>query len=228
MQPYPDALNAMYELLGALGEQHWRSWIAQDISEWENSNSVRHHLSAYGGMGSLNDVTFEDIWLGTLFDDLKSVCYYFAHNPKSKPDQRALKSSLGNTGFELSGCRCLDCGYAAISDREIDYFIARQVIRQRILEEAARTRLREFVRTVIHSPPSDPLLSHQKIVDLIASSGVQLRRCNDWIRPCPNCGSEDTCVYSWLFAGDALVPAEGNLPLKKATFKKTHKNDMLR
>jgi hypothetical protein len=216
MQPYLDALNALHELLGALGEQHWRSWIARDISEWENSNSVSHHLSAYGGMGSLNDMSFEDIWLGTLFDDLRGVCYYFAHKPKSKPDLRALKSSLGRTGFELSGWRCLACGYGVLSDRDIEYFIARQVIRQRILEEAGRTRLREFVRTIIQSRPPDAESTKQSVADLLETSGLHVRRNNDWLRPCPNCGSNDTAVYRWLpdEGGDRLVPAHDNLPLR--------------
>jgi hypothetical protein len=69
---YLDALKAMHELLGALGEQHWRSWIAQDIEEWESRKSASHHLSAYGGMGSFNDIGFDDVWLDTLFQDLKA------------------------------------------------------------------------------------------------------------------------------------------------------------
>src|SRR5262252_8072180 len=124
MHPYLDALNAMRELLGALGETHWRSWIAKDIAEWEGSKSVSHHLSAYGGMGSFNDIGFEDVWRGTLFEDLQSACYHFAHHPTTRPDARKLEQAMGTIGFELSGWRCLACGYSVVSHRDIDYFIA--------------------------------------------------------------------------------------------------------
>lgn len=213
MHPYLDALNAMHELLGALGEQHWRSWIAQDIDEWESHKSIRHHLAAYGGMGSFNDIAFEDVWLGTLFDYLKSSCYYFAHHPTGKLDMRA----LGSLGFELSGWRCLACGYGVVSRRDIDYFIAHRVIRQRILTEAERTRLREFVRSVIHAHPSDPVFTNERVAAWADRSGVHVRESNDWLRPCPACGTDDTAVYRWsLVEGDGyrFVPSHENLPLR--------------
>lgn len=217
MHPYPDALNAMHELLGALGEHHWRSWIAQDINEWETRKSVRHHLSAYGGMGSFNDIGFEDVWLGTLFDDLKSACYYCAHHPTGKPDVRALEHSMGSVGFELCGWRCLLCGYGVVSHRDIDYFIARRVIRQRLVVEAGRARLREFVHWVIQSRPSDALFTHERVTDWVDRSGLHIRDSNDWLRPCPGCGSNDTVVYRWLLvdkAGDRFVSSHDNLPLR--------------
>jgi len=214
MKPYLDALNAMHDLLGVLGEQHWRSWIAQDIDEWERLKSVHHHLSAYGGMGSFNDIGFEDVWLGTLFEDLRSACYHFAHQPIGKPDVKALEHSMGTVGFELSGWRCLACGYGVVSHRNIDYFIARRVIRQGFLAEAGR--LREFVRSVIHSRPSDSVLTHQKVVAWAEASGLHVRDNNDWLRPCPVCNSNDTAVYRWLLAegGPRFVPSHDNLQVR--------------
>jgi hypothetical protein len=37
---------------------HWASWLEKDIQHLRNSDfyGIRHLLSAYGGMGSLNDV----------------------------------------------------------------------------------------------------------------------------------------------------------------------------
>ncbi len=217
MHPYSDALNAMQDLLSRLGEQRWRSWIAQDVDEWESHRSVRHHLSAYGGMGSFNDIAFEDVWLGTLFDDLKSACYYFAHHPTGKPDIRALESSMGSDGFTLSGWRCLACGYGVVSHRDIDYFIARRVIRQRILAEAEHTRLQEFVGSAVRSRPSDAALTSAKVADWATRSGLHIRQSKDWLRPCPSCGSDDTAVYRWLLVdegGHRFVPSHDNLPLQ--------------
>jgi hypothetical protein len=216
MPPYSDALNAMHDLLGALGEQHWRAWIAQDIDEWESHKSVSHHLSAYGGMGSFNDIGFEDVWLGVLFDDLKSACYYFAHQPTSKPDITGLERSMGCVSFELSGWRCLVCGYGVISHRNIDYFIARRIIRQNVVAEAGRAHLREFVASAIRSHPTDVALTPAKVVSWVDGSGLHIRDSNEWLRPCPNCGSEDTAVYRWLLADGEhrFVPAHDNLRLR--------------
>ena len=216
MHPYPDALNAMHDLLGALGEQHWRKRIAQDIDEWESHKSASHHLSAYGGMGSFKDIGFEDVWLGSLFDDLQSACYYFANHPASKPDINALERSMGTIGFALSGWRCLACGYGAVSHRDIEYFIACRVIRYNIVEEAGRTHLREFVASAIRSHPADPALIPAKVAGWAERSGLQIRDGNEWLRPCPGCGSRDTTVYRWLLADDAhrFVPSHDNLRLR--------------
>lgn len=217
MHPYPDALNAMHELLGALGERRWRSWIAQDIKEWERRNSVEHHVSAYGGMGSFNDIVTDDVWLGTLFEDLKSACYHFAHHPTDKPDVRALEHSMRDIGFELSGWRCLDCGYGVVSHRDIDSFIAHRVIRQRILAEAEHTRLRELVRSVTHSRPTDTVFTPERVSAWADKSGLHIREGNDWLRLCPGCGSAYTAVYRWLLVdegGHRFVPSDQNLPLR--------------
>lgn len=220
MNAYLDALNAMHDLLGALGEKHWRSWIAQDINEWESRNSVRHHLSAYGGMGSFNDLLFEDVWLGTLFDDLKSLCYALAQRPTEKPNMHALERSLGSYCFELSGWRCLACGHSVVSNRDIEYFVARRIIRNQILREAERCQLKEYVRSVIRSRPVDPELTTENVAEWAGASGLQIRAGNDWLCPCPACGSNDTAVYRWLLVnerGFRFVPSHDNLPLRFST-----------
>jgi hypothetical protein len=49
-------------LLSAHGEQHWSNWIRKDIETIKNQDAygIFHFPSAYGGMGSFND-----IWLCT-------------------------------------------------------------------------------------------------------------------------------------------------------------------
>src|SRR5260370_38616933 len=106
MYPYWDALNAMHGLLGALGEQRWRSWIAEDIREGETRKSVQHHLSAYGGVGSFNAIMFpEDVWLGTLFDDLRGACFHLTPHPLGRCSLTACVPSMGNIIVMLSCLR---------------------------------------------------------------------------------------------------------------------------
>jgi hypothetical protein len=231
MQPYLNALNAMHELLEALEEHHWRKWIAQDIRDWESQKTVQHHLSAYGGMGSINDIGFEDVWLGTLFEDLRSVCYHFAHQPIAKPNVSSLEHDMGSVGFELSGWRCLLCGYGTVSHKSIDRFIARRVIRRLVLSEASGGRLQELVHSVVKSHPSDAVFTYDGVVSRVKASGLNIRDNDDWLRPCPSCGSNDTAVFRWLLSTKTgliqllksnrdeglFVPAPDNLPLRKKT-----------
>jgi hypothetical protein len=217
MSAYLDALNAMHDLLHALDEQEWRSWIAQDIREWESRQSTRHHLSAYGGMGSFNDIGFDDVWLGTLFVDLRGLCYHLAKHATGALDLRCLELSLGRMGFELSGWRCLACAYGVVSRRNLDAFIARRVIRSRILSAVAGAGLREFVVCTIQANPRDALYTPENVLEWITNGAIHIRDSTAWLRPCPNCASDDTAVYRWSLLEEPnyqFVPSQGNLPLR--------------
>ena len=51
-------LTEIIELLEADGESHWLGWIRQSRERLLNSDysGIEHLLSAYGGMGSFNDL----------------------------------------------------------------------------------------------------------------------------------------------------------------------------
>ena len=68
------------------GVSYWAKWIAMDLDRWETEKSVRHHSSAYGGMGSLNDLIIctenkhsvtksKEAWVNSLLLDLCLLCY---------------------------------------------------------------------------------------------------------------------------------------------------------
>ena len=93
MTHYENALIAMERLLTAVGEDHWANWIRKDLRQWKEASDVSHHLSAYGGMGSFNDVGIcggnqhaitdaQEPWANTLFEWLKAVCHYLARRPR--------------------------------------------------------------------------------------------------------------------------------------------------
>jgi hypothetical protein len=52
------AAAALGDLLQRHGEQHWADWVLEDRQRIEagEETAIDHLLSAYGGMGSLNDV----------------------------------------------------------------------------------------------------------------------------------------------------------------------------
>ena len=51
-------LEQLVTLLQGCGEQHWSSWLARDRTAIQGSDfsGVEHFLSAFGGMGSINDL----------------------------------------------------------------------------------------------------------------------------------------------------------------------------
>lgn len=59
--------------------KNWIDWLEQDIQDWTQYREVAHHLRAYGGMGSFNDLPSMHGNLDYIFGFLKSVCYAFAH-----------------------------------------------------------------------------------------------------------------------------------------------------
>jgi hypothetical protein len=93
MTKFIHALTALEYLLDKAGENRWRDWLRQDIDLWESKKGVSHHLSAYGAMGSINDVWIcvqnkhnvtkaQEPWVNNLFEILKGLCFRLAHNPE--------------------------------------------------------------------------------------------------------------------------------------------------
>jgi hypothetical protein len=53
-----EKLEEIFSLLEACGELHWFAWIRNDADDLRNGklHSIQHFLSAFGGMGSFNDL----------------------------------------------------------------------------------------------------------------------------------------------------------------------------
>lgn len=109
MTKYIQALTTLEYLLDKAGENQWRDWLRQDITLWESKKDVQHHLSAYGGMGSFNDVWIcvqnrhnvtkaQEPWVNNLFELLKGLCFRLAHDPET---DEAIKDDNGNRHFPI-------------------------------------------------------------------------------------------------------------------------------
>jgi hypothetical protein len=212
---YLEALDATQRLLKSQNETHWRNWILRDIDEWKSSHSVSHHLSAYGGMGSFNDIGFENPWIHYLFDDLKSACFFLARHPSHKAEANSIRPSMGNVGFNLQGWRCLACDYQVVSSYDIERFIACKIIREEILTALDSGLLEQLVESVIQQPPSHKIFTPAAVAIWAQRSGIELRHEKGWLRPCPKCKGNDTAVYRWNLIEDGdfyFEPSTANLP----------------
>ena len=78
---YTEALTCLRSILLADHPefQNWIDWLERDIEDWSQRREVAHHLRAYGGMGSFNDLPSMRGNHNYIFDFLKSVCYAVGH-----------------------------------------------------------------------------------------------------------------------------------------------------
>ena len=78
---YTEALICLRSILQADHPEfkNWIDWLERDIQDWNQRREVAHHLRAYGGMGSFNDLPSMRGNHDYIFDFLKSVCYAFGH-----------------------------------------------------------------------------------------------------------------------------------------------------
>lgn len=77
------ALGALKYLLEKAGETHWTKQVKKSLVVYRQRRDANHHLLAYGGMGSLNDVFLceraghnltreQEPYVNVLFDWLKN------------------------------------------------------------------------------------------------------------------------------------------------------------
>ena len=90
-------------------------------------HTTEHHLRAYGGMGSFNDVVIGKndtmgLWKSRVFGTIQTLAYGLA---KGNIKTASLEENFyGNELTEISGWRCRNCGNAIINTRNTDIFMA--------------------------------------------------------------------------------------------------------
>jgi predicted nucleic-acid-binding Zn-ribbon protein len=196
-----------------IGETHWRDWIAHDIVEWDAHRSVTHHLSAYGGMGSLDDLYLsatnytiapgKQPWLQAFFEGLRSISYVLAKTPASLGAIETWLVRIGTWQREtrLQGWKCRACGYAEVTPEALETFVARHDLRPVILDAFKREALPDLARTLLSSEPA-AAPQRETIAQALEASGIEIRPREGWMRPCPKCGSSETEVSYWRLRGN--------------------------
>ena len=177
--------------------------------------------SLLGGMGSLSDLVIcrenhhevsvdKEPLANELVSCLSSICFTASREGALSAD--AAVGSCGTTRLVLSGWRCLACGYARINSIGARSLIAavkvRRSIREGVAQRAASDALLKLWRDPSDSDDVRPL------IDKAQTSGIKYSEKEGWMRPCPECGSDDTCVYRWREDLSKFVPTDDNLQLR--------------
>lgn len=219
---YPQILNILRVLLEESGNRHWSNWIERDISEWNESRKVQHHLSAFGGMGSINDLfvaEYDDevgIWKQEIFERCKSLSW-----------KLAIKGGIGSAGQvdlslnedkTLSGARCLDCGNSRLSKVDIEYYIANKFVPDFIVQKINDCKISDILNI-------DEIINQKLVAELrkkitlsVEESEIDLVNSDSWIKSCPKCKSNNMAVYRWEIVNSVkefkIIPSEDNLKIK--------------
>lgn len=221
---FGDAVSALIELLAAVGEKGWVATLEDHRKTWRQSGDASSHRAIYGGMGSFNDVLIcrqnnhhvteeQEPFVGQLFNDLSSVCYALSQQQGFTAD--ALRLKLGTAGSSMQGWRCRECGYGEVSRRDIDYYLAYRVVREAMIASAARGMLVDCVRQTLGLNFPEIAESRRKLSERLIASGIAVHDRKGWMKPCPECQSENTCVYRWIELKDgAFRPDADNLSVK--------------
>jgi predicted nucleic-acid-binding Zn-ribbon protein len=246
--PYEHSLQAMARLLSVVNETHWAGWIRDDIRRWQDDRDTEHHLSAYGGMGSFNDVLLcranhhnitdaQEPWVNVLFNWLKEVCGYLAKYPDDAATAQTLKRELGRYysdrsvfdtdnavptpmkefPVELSGWRCLACGYSEASNRAIDQFIADDIVPDMVFLGCERFTLDDLVDKTLALDIPNLAELRRKLIASAQSAGIIIKDRTGGMKTCPKCGGTDTAVYRWMLSASQaprFEASDNNLPLK--------------
>lgn len=207
---YKTILEVLAQILKEEKYDHWANWMLEDIKLWETNKSVEHHLHAYGGMGSFNDVVIggsdnEGIWKGNIFGHLQTLAYSLAKGDYLEPILKGILSR--NIADEISGWRCRNCGDARMTDRDINIFIAHYFIPPLFTKCVREDKLKEVINIPKRIDSEEIINKKDQIKSLIQRATIILNPNDDWLWTCPKCGSSEVCAYHWnvLEDGSKLV-----------------------
>ncbi len=214
---FREAVVATHWLLSTVNENKWISHFAS----YRNGNTDGF-TNVYGGMGSFNDLVLckannhriendKEPLANELLNCLSSIAYTAAG--KGELTAHEAITACGNIGSELSGWRCRDCGYGELSPDSIYSFAAYYDVRQAIETGIKTESFLDSIKAVWNQFNSTEKVNRfRKAVKI---SEISLSQSTGWMRPCPKCQKEDTCVYRWDFNGRKFVPSQDNLAVKK-------------
>ena len=216
---YKITLEVLVQILKEENYDHWANWMQEDIKLWETKKSVEHHLHAYGGMGSFNDVIVgsndnQGIWEGHIFGHLQTLVYSLA---KGDSLQSILEGILNrNNTNEINGWRCRNCGDARMTEKDINLFIAYYFIPKFFTEYVHKDKLQEVVNIPKLIDSEEVTVKKEQIKSLIKQANIILNPDDNWLWTCPKCGSSEVCAYRWnvLENGSKLVESDHNLDIK--------------
>lgn len=216
---YKISLEILYRLLKESGNSHWANWVHKDIFLWSTQKKVDHYLSAFGGMGSINDIAvggFDTlgIWKNKLFDTTKNLSYNLATRKILTPPLDEKFYHYGS--IEITGWRCLHCGHSRIDKSNIEEYLSTLFLPKLFVDFIKQDKLIEIsdLKNIVTLEEIEERRS--AIEKLVQQNNITLTSDNNWLRTCPECENKDVCVYRWQTTDNdtKLIESKDNLKMK--------------
>lgn len=215
------SIRGLIHLLEVVGDTGWLRELRGHLQHWEATGDASPHRSIYGGMGSFNDIVIcrinhhkvtdeQEPWANALLMDLQSVCHAFSAGENFKAN-----AWNGESRKVLQGWACRDCAYCEITHRDTDSFLAPRLVDPMVRDGMLNSDVVSVVDRVLAL--NIPCLTERRsqVLEQAESSGIHVSKRTGWMRPCPHCGENNTCVYRWVHLERGFVPSSDNLKLKK-------------
>ena len=209
---YKTTLEILAEILHKEDYDHWANWMQEDIILWETNKSTEHHLRAYGGMGSFNDIYVGGndnvgIWKNHIFGQLQSLAYSLAKGDSIESILKPISNQRHEV--EISGWRCRNCGDARMNNRTINLLIAQHFIPKFFLNYVQEGNLNEVANIFKLIDSEEVINKKSQIISLIKEANIILNPDDNWLWTCPKCESSQVCSYRWNVLTDDYKIVEG-------------------
>lgn len=209
---YKIALEILYKILKDSDYDFWAKWMLEDIELWATKKSVEHHLHAYGGMGSFNDISVgndnvEGLWKNKVFGAIQTIAYSLA---KGEVFEEIIDENFQYNTNEISGWRCRDCGDARINKLDIERYISAFFVPKFFVEYVKQNKFIDIAEISKLIDNQEVTKKRRAIEALIKSTNITLAANLDWLWICPKCQSKEVCAYRWLVLDEDTKLIEGN------------------
>jgi hypothetical protein len=189
-----------------------------------------------------NNVTeAQEAWAQSLFDWLKAVAFYLARHPLDRLSAKQLRGRVGSndsvlaafvgggnvhseyrglsdTVERLHGWRCAECGHCEVTNADLERYIAASLMPELVFQASETLTLDALVDRVLNLQIPQLANIRDDLEAVVKSSGITFHKRDDWMRPCPSCGSKDTGLYRWRLMANKprrFEASDDNLPFVK-------------
>lgn len=215
---YKQSLELLRTILLENQYDFWANWMTEDIENWEKTKSTEHHIRAYGGMGSFNDVVIGNqdsagLWQGRVFGMLQSLAYGLANGDALED----IIARINAISIQISGWRCQDCGAARINAIDIERFVCASILPEIFVNYLKNNELSKILDTnklILSEEVSNKKIT---IEQLIRQANIEIASDNTWLWTCPKCGGSKVCSYHWEVLNNAaqIIESDDNLEINK-------------
>jgi predicted nucleic-acid-binding Zn-ribbon protein len=225
MNNYLKILQLEKQILEQSGNLHWAKWIEKDIQEWKANQSTKHHLEAFGGMGSINDITIGEnnkkgSWQENLFHLLKSMSWTFAKKNKIEFPKVNVQ--------EFEGMICRKCEYSEISEYSFSAILAKRNLPNLIFKLLPSENFEVLLRPEEITKDTTIENESEKLKIALSNSFIIEKPFYTVYPKCPKCDSKNSCVYRWELLDNGcefiIKRSSNNLKLEKDILEKKTKS----